>query len=98
MNNGRRFILKNNKWQPLCKYDNICRNTAKYELLCIKHFQLTQQKRRDTSKVHNNDKQHLQSSLFDKHRSILSNDITKRLKKNGRKSFFLDLSVLLKII
>ncbi|CAF1010276.1 unnamed protein product [Adineta steineri] len=81
-NNGRRFILKNNKWLPLCKYDNNCRNTAKYELLCIKHFELTQQKRRNLFKFHNNDKQHLHSTIFDKHRSVFTNDITKRLKIN----------------
>ncbi|CAF1504332.1 unnamed protein product [Rotaria sp. Silwood1] len=80
MPNGRRFILKNSKWLPLCKYDNLCRNIAKYELLCIKHFELTQQQRRDTLKFHNNDHRRSRSSIFDNHHSILSSDNIKRVK------------------
>jgi len=60
----------------LCKYDNNCCNIAKYDLLCIKHFELTQQKRRNTFKFHNNDNRRLHYN----HRPIFSNDITKRLK------------------
>ncbi|CAF4516414.1 unnamed protein product [Rotaria sp. Silwood2] len=83
MPNGRRFILKNSKWLPLCKYDNLCRNIAKYELLCIKHFELTQQKQRDALKFHNNDNRRPRSSIFDNHHSIFSNDNTKRVKTNS---------------
>jgi hypothetical protein len=82
LQNGRRFILKNRKWQSLCKYDNICRNTAKYGLLCIKHHELTEQKRRDTSKMSHHKHQRLYSA-------ILPNERAKRLKPNGTKSIFL---------
>jgi hypothetical protein len=85
LQNGRRFILKNNKWQLLCKYDNICRNIAKYELLCIKHYELIQQKRRDTIKIHNKDNRRSLSSIFDNHHLTFSNNHTKRLKSNGKK-------------
>jgi hypothetical protein len=85
MHNGRRFILKNSKWQPLCKYDDICRNMAKYESLCIKHYEITQKKRGDKLKIHNNDNQRLHS-IFNKYHSSFTNDKTKRLKANGRKS------------
>jgi len=69
----------------LCKYDNICRNIAKYESLCIKHHELTQQKQRDALKFPNKDNRRAHSSIFDKHHSIFSNDNTKRLKTNGEK-------------
>ncbi|CAF0935284.1 unnamed protein product [Rotaria sordida] len=83
MPNGRRFILKNSKWLPLCKYDKFCRNIAKCELLCIKHFELTQQKRRDTLKFHNNNNRRSRSSIFDNHHSIFSNDNAKRVKTSN---------------
>ncbi|CAF4271154.1 unnamed protein product, partial [Rotaria socialis] len=73
---GRRFVFKNSKWLPLCKYDSLCRNTAKYDLLCIKHLQLTQQKRQEALKFHSNDHRGLRSSIF-------SNDTAKRLKTNS---------------
>jgi len=82
LHNGRRFILKNSKWYPLCKYDNICRNMAKYELLCIKHYELNQQKRRDIFKIPNNNNQRSHSSIFVKHHSIVPNHNKKRLKTN----------------
>jgi len=70
----------------LCKYDNNCRNIAKYDLLCIKHYQLTERKQRDTLKFHNKDNQRSHSSIFDNHHSIFINENTKRLKSNGKKS------------
>ena len=76
--NGRRFILKNSKWQPLCKYDDICRNQAKYQSLCIKHYELTQRKR--------NDHQRLQQSISNKYYSILTSDKTKHFKANGKEN------------
>lgn len=78
MPNGRRFVFKNSKWLPLCKYDSLCHNSAKYDLLCIKHFELMQQKRQEVLKYHSNDNQRLRSSIF-------SNDIIKRLKTNNGK-------------
>jgi hypothetical protein len=78
MHNGRRYILKNRQWQPLCKYDNNCRNMAKYEHLCIKHFEINQQKRRNILKFHNNNHRRSQN-----HRSTFSNEISKRLKNNN---------------
>jgi hypothetical protein len=71
MHSGRRFILKNSKWQPLCKYDDICRNTAKYESLCIKHYELTQKKQRNNT------------SIYKKYNSIFPMDKNKHLKVNG---------------
>ncbi|UJR26680.1 hypothetical protein I4U23_007997 [Adineta vaga] len=78
--NGRRTILKNKRWQSLCKYDHTCRNIAKFDSLCIKHFEITQQKRRNLLKFHNPDKPYLHSTLFDKYRSVFTNDLAKRLK------------------
>jgi hypothetical protein len=71
MHSGRRFILKNSKWQPLCKYDDICRNMAKYQSLCIKHYELTQKKRKDNQ------------AILNKYHSIFTNDQTKYLKANS---------------
>jgi hypothetical protein len=53
---------------------------AKYESLCLKHFEITQQKRRSTFKFHNNDTRRLHASIINNHRSMFSNDATKRLK------------------
>ena len=63
MHNGRRYILKNRKWQPLCKYDHICRNMAKYNLLCVKHFQMRQEKRRQSTMEMNQTKR-IRPGLF----------------------------------
>ena len=45
LQDGRRHILRNGRWQPLCKYDDLCTNAAQYEHLCVKHFEITQRTR-----------------------------------------------------
>jgi hypothetical protein len=64
LHNGRRFILKNSQWQPLCKYDNSCRSAAQYELLCIKHFEITQQRQRTNYKYHTSTYHHGTNSMI----------------------------------
>ena len=81
MHSGRRFILKNSKWQPLCKYDDICRNMAKYESLCIKHYELTTQKKQ-------RDNQRLHTSVFNKYFSTAD-----RNKQNGNENWNLQKSI-----
>ena len=83
MGNGRRFILKNSKWFLLCEYDDVCLNTAKYESLCKKHFELTHQKQHMTLKYYNSDNGSSRSSILDNRRTNFSNSITKHLKTNG---------------
>ncbi|CAF0731666.1 unnamed protein product [Adineta ricciae] len=81
--NGRRTLLKNKRWAPLCKYDHVCRNHAKYDSLCIKHYEITQKRRRNLLKFHNYDKLHLHSNVYDEYRTVFTDNIAKRLKSNN---------------
>jgi hypothetical protein len=65
MHNGRRFICRNSQWHALCDYDHLCRNPAKHERQCTKHFHISQQKQRTSSKL--TYRQMRQSSIDTRH-------------------------------
>ena len=68
MHSGRRFIFQDHKWQPLCNYDRFCQNLAKYDLFCMKHYQIIREKQQEEDNYR---------------QASSSNEKNKRFKTNG---------------
>lgn len=51
MSNGQRVMFRNNKWFLLCQYNQTCRNLVEEDLLCLNHYELLEDRRRNISKM-----------------------------------------------